>query len=106
MQIVDDCDVEGAVDYWWRLAVHIGGTPENGMAEDSQGVIYAPDAPTCGERVLDYFVVSEGFAQSWAIVATCVVGDAFVRTSQPGPLDCQGQHSDGPCQTTQGSCCF
>ena len=41
----------------------------------SKGVKYAPSAPTCGDRVLDYFVVSECLAQAWAIVATCVIGD-------------------------------
>ena len=40
-----------------------------------KGVIYAPEAPTCGDRVIDYFVVSESLAQAWAIVAACVVGD-------------------------------
>ena len=46
------------------------------MTKTVKGVIYAPEAPTCGDRVLDYFVVSEDFDQSWAIVATCVIGDA------------------------------
>ena len=40
-----------------------------------KGVIYAPEAPTCGERVMDYFVVCEGLSQASAIVAACVIGD-------------------------------
>ena len=36
-------------------------------------VIYAHEAPTCGDRVLDYFVVSEDLAQAVAIVAACVI---------------------------------
>ena len=45
------------------------------MAQNRQGVIYAPTAPTCGDRILDYFVVSECLSQAWAIVAACVIGD-------------------------------
>ena len=48
-----------------------------------KGVIYAPEAPTFGSRVLDYFIVSEGLAQSWAIVATCVIGDALFGPHSP-----------------------
>ena len=41
-----------------------------------KGVSYAPEAPACGDRVLDYFVISEDLAQAWAVIATCVLGDA------------------------------
>ena len=40
-----------------------------------KGVIDAPTAPTCGDRVMDYFVVSECLSQVWAIVVACVIGD-------------------------------
>lgn len=40
-----------------------------------RGVIYAPEAPTCGERVMDYFVVCEGLSQTSVIVDACVIGD-------------------------------
>ena len=40
-----------------------------------KGVIYAPTAPTCGDRILDYYVVDEGLSQAGAIVAACVIGD-------------------------------
>ena len=49
---------------------------DTGWLKAVKGVIYAPEAPTCGDRVLDYFVVSEDLAQAWAIVATYVIGDA------------------------------
>jgi len=48
---------------------------EAGWLKIVKGVIYAPTAPTCGDRILDYFVVSEGLSQAWAIVAACVIGD-------------------------------
>ena len=31
---------------------------ETGWLKIVKGVIYAPEAPTCGDRVLDFFVVS------------------------------------------------
>ena len=41
-----------------------------------KGVVYALEAPTCEDRVLDYFVISEDLAQAGAVVAECVIGDA------------------------------
>ena len=55
--------------------MHTGRTPQNRMAEDCQGRYLCSGGPTCGDRVIDYFVVSECPAQAWAIVAACVIGD-------------------------------
>ena len=54
-----------------------------GWLKTVKGVIYAPEAPTCGDRVLDYYVVSEELAQAWAIVAACVIGDATFGPHRP-----------------------
>ena len=42
--------------------------------------------PTCGDRTLDYFVVSEGLAQAGAVVATCTLGDAGFKPHSPSRL--------------------
>ena len=76
---------------------------ETGWLKTIKGVIHAPDAPTCGDRVLDYFVVSECLSQAWAIVAACVVGDQTVWAPQPGATDCQGQLQDDHGKATQGT---
>ena len=67
-----------------------------GWLKTVKGVIYAPKAPTCGDgdRIIDYFVVSEDLAQSWAIVAACVIGDATFGPPQTGPAYCAGGHQD------------
>ena len=46
---------------------------DTGWLKTVKSVIYAPDAPTCDDRVLDYYVVSEDLAQAWAIVVVCVI---------------------------------
>ena len=59
---------------------------ETGWLKTVKGTIYAPAAPTCGDRALDYFVVSEGLAQAGAIVAACTVGDAGYNPHSPSRL--------------------
>ena len=59
---------------------------ETGWLKTVKGTIYAPTAPTCGDRALDYFVVSEGLAQAGAIVAACTVGDAGFKPHSPSRL--------------------
>lgn len=71
----------------WILGGDWQCTPDElritGWLKTVKGVIYAPEAPTCGDRVLDYFVVSEELAQSWAIVAACVIVDATFAPHSP-----------------------
>ena len=45
------------------------------MAKDCEGSHICSQSPTCGDRVLDDFVVSESLAQAWAIVAACAIWD-------------------------------
>ena len=71
------------MDYWWDWQCTPYELQKTGWLKIIKGVIYAPDAPTCGDRVLDYFIVSEGLAQSWAIVATCIIGDATFGPHSP-----------------------
>ena len=51
-----------------------------------KGVIFAPKAATCGDRTIDYFVVSEGLAQVGAVVAACTIGDATFGPHSPARL--------------------
>jgi len=70
----------------WRLAVSPDELRETGWLKTIKGTIYAPDAPTCGDRVIDYFVVSDGLAQAGAVVAACTIGDAGFNPHSPARL--------------------
>jgi hypothetical protein len=67
----------------------IGGdwqcTPDDlkatGWLQTVKGVIHAPAASTCGDRIIDFFVVSACFSQ--AVVATCVIGDGGFKPHSP-----------------------
>lgn len=54
---------------------------ETGWLKTVKRVIFASAASTCGDRVIDYFVVSSDFAH--AKVATCVIGDAGFAPHRP-----------------------
>ncbi len=63
----------------WILAGDFNVTPEqlaaSGWLELTKGVIVAPTRPTCNERVLDFFVVSECLAH--AVKGAAVITDAY-----------------------------
>ncbi len=56
----------------WVLAADFQNTPQQlrstGWLDYVNGVIVAPTEPTCGDRVIDYFVVSRGLEHSVAAV--------------------------------------